>query len=163
MNLSWALVDSEDFIWRRHDGFRNLNGLDRRIAASKTLLSMHSQFYRNRPEARSWRQYRIGVMELKAKRLRSASGWAIRSFFSRPSARSIRLMIGIAADPLRSRRSRPVTRQEVQSLHTPDRPPLQDRLQHVLHPPTNPASGTTGWKKRSSPTPSSTGSPSTRT
>lgn len=102
-NLSWATVESQDFVWRRHSGFRNLNGLERRIRASKVLLRMHAQYYRDRPTVKSWRQYRIAVMERKAGRRRQATFWGIKSFVTHPSTRPIRLLLGIVGDVFRSR------------------------------------------------------------
>lgn len=91
--LTWALLESQDFVWRKHNGPRNLNGLDARIAGSKRLLQEHADYYRSRRSVRSWRLYRIGVMERQSGHHLEALVWGGRSLTTRPNLRAVKLLL----------------------------------------------------------------------
>lgn len=88
----WALVESEDFLWRRHDGPRHRNGVEARIEGSERLLVEHANYYVERPRTRAFRLYRIGLMNLIIGNRRTALKYAAKSLFARPNLHCLSLL-----------------------------------------------------------------------
>lgn len=88
-----VMVDSADFIWRRHEGPRHGNDQSARILASHRLLQTYASHYDRYPAQKAFRLYRLGVMSLMQGQGRQALGYARRSLTARPSWAAVRLAV----------------------------------------------------------------------
>ncbi|WP_052109270.1 glycosyltransferase [Knoellia sinensis] len=89
-------LSSSDFLWRKHNGPRHLNGTEVRIQASEVLLRRHPEFYAQNPAIHAFRWYRIALMQTSMGKHRVAIRSALTSFRVKPSKGAIALIFRLA-------------------------------------------------------------------
>lgn len=83
-----ASVDEIALLQRGHDGPRNLNTAEARLAYHRKLLSDYEQYFASHRRARGYRYLRIGIRELALDERTSARTSLLKSFLDRPSLRA---------------------------------------------------------------------------
>jgi glycosyltransferase involved in cell wall biosynthesis len=73
---------------RRHSGVRKLNGKQERIRSAQRLITQYDEYFLNHPKARSFRLFRMGVMNLRVGNQKEAARCLRKSFVMQPSART---------------------------------------------------------------------------
>lgn len=88
-------IDSQDWIWRRHDGPRHLNGTQVRVAASERLLCTYRDYYQANPAQHAYRLYRLGFMYSMLGEQMSALQFTLTSFRVVPTRHAVTLALRV--------------------------------------------------------------------
>lgn len=86
-----AWIDSPDWLWGRHEGTRDLNGIRARIEGTERLLEKHKAYYKGRAAAHAHRLYRLSRLHWEVGHRWQALLLAIRSSLRRPNVGATRL------------------------------------------------------------------------